>query len=183
MIFIGQPATQRLQLRQRLANSLGLPAPAGRMTFLVLSAIVRLSLMPPFTATDKTAAAAAAVYNLRLSGLNGPAATGSLRQSMPFCRHTVMHLTHLMQVSLLTVLLLKSILPVGHPVAQRPQETHCSELIRIFLRAWMASRPRRVPTGQMLAQKIRPKNQVRTATNPKAASPGSAQLADEPKKE
>lgn len=58
-----------------------------------------------------------------------------------------------MQVSLLTVLLLKSILPVGHPVAQRPQETHCSELIRIFLRAWMASRPRRVPTGQMLAQK------------------------------
>lgn len=38
----------------------------------------------------------------------------------------------MMQVSLLTVLLLKSILPVGHPVAQRPQETHCSELIRIF---------------------------------------------------
>lgn len=63
------------------------------------------------------------------------------------------------------------------PVAQRPQETHCSELIRIFLRAWTASRPRRVPTGQMLAQKIRPKNQVRTATNPKAASPGSAPLA------
>ena len=79
MIFIGQPATQRLQLRQRLANSPGLPAPAGRMTFLVLSAIVRLSLMPPFTATDKTAAAAAAVNNLRLSGLNGTAATGLLR--------------------------------------------------------------------------------------------------------
>lgn len=51
---------------------------------------------------------------------------------MPFCRQTVRHLKHLMQVSLLTVLLLKSILPVGHPVAQRPQETHCSELIRIF---------------------------------------------------
>ena len=55
-------------------------------------------------------------------------------------------------------------------------------LIRIFLRAWTASRPRRVPTGQMLAQKIRPKNQVRTATNPKAASPGSAPLAAEPKR-
>ena len=100
---------------------------------------------------------------------------------MPFLRQAVKQLKHFMQVSLSTVLFLKSMLPVGHFEAHKPQETQASAFMDIRVRACFDIKPRTVPTGHILVQKKRPLNQTNMAMAAARLKPRQVILAAEPK--